>query len=263
MTLVSPPGAAAQHATDSRAGILPVAAVLRDTLPLTSQVRPEPSAVGTTLASAVLPGGGQLMLKQKRAAAYLAIEAAGLIYHFAARREGRRERDTYRRIATTVARADYAPDGRGGDWDYYERMGKYVASGAFDAVPGGGLDPETDIETYNGTMWLLARQTYWRDAADPPAESSPEYAAALGFYSDRAVRDDMRWSWAGQPEAFQGFRSAIDASNSAFRSATQAASVVLANHFLSAVDAYVSVNMRIRRMENGSLAFSASIPAGY
>ncbi len=215
------------------------------------------------MASAVLPGGGQLLLRQKRGAAYLAIEAAGLVYHFAAKREGRRERDRYRLIATTIARADYSPNGGRGDWDYYERMGKFVASGAFDAVPGGAVDPESDTETYNGAIWLLARQTYWRDAADPPAVSSPEYAAALGFYSGRAVRDDMRWSWAGHPEAFQGFRSAIDASNSAFRSATQAASLVLANHFLSAVDAYVSVNMRIRRMENGSLGLSASIPAGY
>lgn len=181
---------------------------------------------------------------------------------FSEKRKGRRERDRYRRIAYTVARAGSSPDGPRGDWDYYERMGKFVASGAFDGVPGGGIDPETDTETYNGTIWLLARQTYWRDATDAPAEASPQYAAALRFYSDRAVPDDMRWSWAGQPEAFRGFRSAIDASNSAFRSATQSAGIVLANHFLSAVDAYVSVNMRIRRMENGSLSFGASIPAG-
>jgi hypothetical protein len=203
------------------------------------------------------------MLRQKRTAAYLAVEAAGLGYHFSEKREGRRQRDSYRRLATTMARAGLSADGPRGDWDYYERMGKFISSGAFDALPGGGTDPETDIETYNGTVWLLARQTYWRDADDPPPESSPEYAAALKFYSDRAVRDDMRWSWAGKPESFQGFRSAIDASNSAFRSATQAASIVLANHFLSAIDAYVSVNMRIRRIDNGSIGISASIPTGY
>lgn len=263
IALALPGTAVAQHAADSRAGILPGAGAGRDTTRPASAVLSKPSALETTLASAMLPGGGQLILRQKRAAAYLAVEAAGLVQHFSEKRKGRRERDRYRRIAYTVARAGFSPDGPRGDWDYYERMGKFVASGAFDGVPGGGVDPETDIETYNGTIWLLARETYWRDAADSPAEATPEYAAALRFYSDRAVRDDMRWSWAGQPEAFQGFRSAIDASNSAFRSATQSAGIVLANHFLSAVDAYVSVNMRIRRMENGSLSFSASIPAGY
>lgn len=263
ITIVIPTTAAAQYATDARAGLRATPAVVGDTARASGAERSKPPALETTLASAVLPGGGQLMLKQKRAAAYLGVEAAGLVYHLSAKREGRRERDTYRRIATTIARADFSPNGPRGDWDYHERMGKFVASGAFDLSPGGELDPETDTETYNGTVWLLARQTYWRDASDPPARSSPEYTAALGFYSGRAVRDDMRWSWAGQPEAFQGFRSAIDASNSAFRSATHAASIVLANHFLSAVDAYVSVNMRIRRLENGSLSFTASIPAGY
>ncbi|MGK2963525.1 MAG: hypothetical protein ACSLFK_15500, partial [Gemmatimonadaceae bacterium] len=74
------------------------------------------------------------MLRQRRAAAYLAVESAGLIYHFSEKRDGRRQRDRYRRIATTVARAGFNPDGPRGDWDYYERMGKFVASGAFDAV---------------------------------------------------------------------------------------------------------------------------------
>lgn len=213
-----------------------------------------------TLASAVLPGSGQLLLGQRRAAAYLALEAIGAGFFFSQTAEGRERRREYRSISRTVARAGFSPDGPRGDWDYYESMQRFVSSGVFDLVPGGEVNPEPDPETFNGAMWLLARRTYWRDPDVPPPAGSPEHAAAMEFYVNRAVAENMRWSWAGEPEAYSRFRAAIDGSNSAFQSAAQTASLVVANHFLSAVDAYVSVRLRLRRHEDGTLYVAGRIP---
>jgi hypothetical protein len=71
-------------------------------------------------------------------------------------------------------------------------MEKYASSGAFDVIPGGSVDPETDATTYNGSIWLLARQTYWRDPEVPPAPTSVEFQNAMSFYSRRAVPEEMR-----------------------------------------------------------------------
>ncbi len=221
------------------------------------------SALGVTLASAAVPGAGQLLLRQRRGAVYMLFEAAGLAYYISQSRDARRERDRYKEISRNVARAAFTPNGPGGDWDYYERMEKFAASGVFDSAPTGGVDPEPDDHTYNGALWLLARQTFWRDPESPPATGSSEYSAALAFYSDRAVRPEMAWSWAGEPEAYREFRSAIAGSNSAFRSATTSASVIIANHFLSAIDAYISVHLNARRHSDGSVSLSGSIPFGY
>lgn len=212
------------------------------------------------IASAILPGAGQAIMRQKRSLVYLALEAAGVVYYASQHREGQRERDRYRNLARTVARARFSPDGPAGSWDYYESMERYVASGEYDAIPGGNIEPETNFETFNGAMWLLARQTYWRDANMPPALESAEYRAAIDFYISRAVKPEFRWSWSNAPEAFQQYRLAIESSNSAFRNAEQIVSVVLANHFLSAIDAYASLKLRIRRNSDGATALVASVP---
>jgi hypothetical protein len=226
-----------------------------------SGIRSSPVAV--TLASAVLPGAGQAIMRQRRSVAYLMLEAAGAGLYISRLRTGRKERDKYRDISRTFARAQFSPDGPVGDWDYYERMEKFIASGAYDAIAGGDLNPESDPETFNGSIWLLARETYWRDPAVPPPASSNEYAAALKFYSGRAVKDEMRWSWIGRPEEFARFRSAISEANAAFRGAGQAASILLANHFVSAVDAYVSIHLRVRKSPDGAIALEGALPFRY
>ncbi len=86
------------------------------------------------LASAVVPGAGQLLIGQRRSAAYLALEAAGLAYYVSKNRDGNRQRRQYRSLSRDVARAQLSPSGPDGTWDYYEHMEKYVASGAFDRV---------------------------------------------------------------------------------------------------------------------------------
>jgi hypothetical protein len=242
--LAAPVCLGAQAATDASSGI-----------------RNDPVAV--TLASAILPGAGQAIMRQRRSIAYLLLEAAGAGLYISRHRTGRRERDEYRDIARTFARAPFSPNGPVGDWDYYERMEKFIASGAYDGIAGGGVDPESDPETFNGSIWLLARETYWRDPEAPPPASSSEYAAALKFYSSRAVKDEMRWSWIGHPEEFARFRSAISEANAAFRGAGQAASILLANHFLSAVDAYVSIHLRLRKSADGTVALEGALPFRY
>jgi hypothetical protein len=223
------------------------------------EIRPRSPAV-VAVASAILPGSGQALMRQKRSLVYFALEAAGVAYYVSQHREGDRERDRYRQLARSVARAEFSPDGPAGSWDYYESMEKYVASGAYDVIAGGNIDPEANEETFNGATWLLARQTYWRDPNSPPPVESAEYAAALDFYKSRAVQPDYRWSWLADPDAFRQFRRSIASSNSAFRNAEQTVSLVLANHVLSAVDAYASLRLRIRRSSDGAMAVVASVP---
>lgn len=213
-----------------------------------------------TLASAIVPGAGQAIMRQKRSLLYVVFEAAGLSFYISQNRDGSRQRDLYRDISRSVARAQFSPLGPQGNWDYYERMEKFVASGAFDVVGGGSVDPERDPTTYNGSVWLLARQTFWRDPEVAPAVGSEEYQSAINFYGARAIRDEFRWSWLGAPESFQKYRAAIASSNSAFRNAEQTASLVLANHFLSAIDAYVSIRARVTRHSDGSTWVTASVP---
>jgi hypothetical protein len=72
----------------------------------------------------------------------------------------------------------------------------------------------------------------------------------------------MRWSWIGSDAGLQRYRHAIAASNSAFKGAEQTLGLVIANHFLSAVDAFVSVKLRARRTSSGRLLLTAGIPIG-
>jgi hypothetical protein len=242
--------AQAQSARDASVGLSPASRS-------SSQPR---SPVTVAIASGILPGAGQAMMRQKRSILYLALEGAGLAYYLTQHNEGSRERDRYRDLSRSVARAQFSSDGPRGSWDYYERMEKYLASGAYDLFPGGDVDPETDVETFNGATWLLARQTYWRDPQSPPPLASAEYRAAVSFYLSRAVTPEFRWSWANDPEAFRQYRLAIASSNSAFRNAEQIVSLVLANHFLSAVDAYASLKLRMRRNGDGGMALVAVLP---
>lgn len=263
MLLFSPVPLFAQRADRSVAGIASTPGRPVPMMAATARIPESEGALQVTMASAVLPGSGQLLLRQRRGAAYFAVEVAALAYYVSQTSDGRRQRDRYRRISREVARATFNPNGPRGNWDYYERMERFISSGDFDAVPGGAVDPEPNEETYNGSVWLLARQTFWRDPVVAPDRSSPEYSAAIRFYEDRAYPADMRWTWAGEGEAYQRFRSAIKGSNSSFRSAGHTASVMLANHFLSAVDSYVSARVRLRKNGDGSVSATASIPIGY
>lgn len=215
------------------------------------------------LASATLPGSGQAILRQDRVIAYLAIEAYSWARYVADLRDGRRARTAYRDLASEVARRPYSTTRPIGDFDYYERMEKFAESGAFDAIPGGNVDPEPDTSTANGAIWLLARQTYWEDPWSPPPADSPEYRRAESFYRERAVPADFRWSWANARLEYAEFRRTIHRSNNAFRNSLQDLGLVIANHALSTVDAFITVRLR-RNTAAGERRFglAASVPFG-
>lgn len=215
------------------------------------------------LASAVIPGTGQALLRQERVVAYLAVEAYSWARFVADAREGRRARASYRNLASEVARRPFSDTRPIGDFDYYERMEKFVESGAFDAIPGGELDPEPDTTTANGAIWLLARQTYWSDPSVPPPRSAPEYGFAEEFYRERAVAPAYRWSWSNARLEYAEFRRSIRRSNNAYRTSLQDLGLVIANHALSTVDAFVTVRLR-RRVVAGEQHYEmwGSLPFG-
>jgi len=205
------------------------------------------------------------MLRSGRAFIYAGVETLGWIRYSRQQGDGNRFRARYRELSRVVARAAFNPAGPEGDWDYYERMEKFAASGAYDRVPGGDLEPEADPETYNGSIWLLARQTYWRHPEAPPSPSSSEFQSAIAFYRARAVPTDLQWSWIGAAEGFQQYRRSVSASNAAFKRAEQTAGLIIANHILSAVDAYVSVRMRFSRDSRSGtrLGFTMLVPGAH
>ena len=131
-----------------------------------------------------------------------------------------------------------------GDFEYYERMEKFAESGAFDAIPGGDLDPEPDTTTANGAIWLLARQTFWSNPSDPPPRMSAEYSFAESFYRERAVGPDYRWSWTNARLEYAEFRRTIRRRNNAYRNSLEDLGLVIANHALSTVDAFITVRLR-------------------
>ncbi len=212
------------------------------------------------LASAILPGAGQGLLGQDRALAYLAVEGYGWLRYASDVREGQRQRREYRRLAARVARAYLSDVSPTGDFEYYERMEHYIESGVFDSSPVDGLQPEPNPESFNGFIWLRARTTFWEDPATPPPQSSEQYTAALEYYADRAIQPEYRWSWRNAQLEQDLFRRTIGRSNDAFRRSIQDLGVIIANHALSTVDAYVTVRIRTARQSDSGIGLEASIP---
>lgn len=221
-----------------------------------------PTPWWTPLASAALPGSGQAVLRQDRFVAYMAVEGYFWLRYFADRREARRQRDAYRDLANNVARAFFSDEKPLGDFEYYERMEHFVESGVFDVIPGGDLQPETDTATFNGSVWLLARRTYWTNAELPPERGSAAYQRAEALYRERAITPEYRWSWRDAQLEQDIYRRTISRSNEAFRQSVQDLGVVLANHVLSTVDAYVAVRLERSAREPGAFGASVTIPFG-
>ncbi|WP_353268860.1 hypothetical protein [Gemmatimonas sp.] len=194
-------------------------------------------------ASGVVPGAGQFALKQQRSVAYLVAEAFLVVQYLAARRDGNRERDAYRALAVSVARKPFAGS-QLGNWDYYERLEQFLESGAFDRIPGGVVDPETDASTFNGFRWQLARETFWRDPNVAPALASAEYQRALAFYERQAVGEAFRWSWRDARLQQDVYVQTIRSANRSYQRAVNMLGIVAVNHLASLIDAYVSVRLR-------------------
>jgi hypothetical protein len=195
------------------------------------------------LASLLVPGTGQLLARQDRGAVYLAAEVYLLSRYLQLDHQATQEATRFQTLAFEVARRSFMPTRRDTIFEYYEQMERFVESGAYDADPGGAFAPEPDPQTYNGSVWLLARRTYWVDPDVPPDPTSWQYRAALDFYTARAVGPNFQWSWRDHSLEHQVFRDFIRRSDNAYRRAQNQIGLLLANHLVSAVDALISARL--------------------
>ena len=203
-------------------------------------VRKPARVVLRPLASLLVPGSGQLLAHQDRGAVYLAAEVYLVSRFVQLQHDARREADRYQAMAYDIARRVFGPTRRDTVFEYYEQMERFVESGAYDRDPGDAFVPESDPGTYNGSVWLLARRTFWEDPDAPPDPTSPAYWRALQFYQARAVGAGFLWTWRDHSLEHQVFRESIRRSDNAFRRAQNQVGLLLANHVVSAVDALIS-----------------------
>lgn len=212
------------------------------------------------LASAAAPGSGQAVLGQKRWLPYIAFEVWAWIQYVDTRRDGGRRRREYQALARDVARSRFPGPHPVGDFEYYEQMLKNLESGAFDRLPGGGIDPEVDTTTYNGRRWLDARRLYWEHPEIAPPVGSQPYESAIEFYEQNAVPPEFQWSWTSAQPEYDVFRRTIVRSNLAYKRSVEYLGVIIANHALSAVDAFVTLRIRTRAEIPGYLELEGSLP---
>jgi len=224
---------------------------------LQSAPSPAPSPATASLLSLALPGAGQHVLGQNRKWLYLAVEIAGWVLWAERRSSAAGYEDEYRDFAWEVGRIQSGAR-VDGDFDYYERMTKWSRSGAFDADPvSAGVQPELDAATYNGSVWSLASDIYIPPGSMLP-ETDPSYQDALLYYQQRAYGMEFLWDWPTPADQHELGRL-IEESDDRYGQATTMMGVVIANHLLSAVDAYLSargrtVPARLRVLPTGSLA---------
>jgi hypothetical protein len=196
------------------------------------------------LASLVIPGSGQLAGRRDRGAMYLAAEVWFVARALAWSRQGRQLRSQFQTLAFEVARRQFTPARVDGSWDYYETMGHFAESGAYNTSSApGGFVPEGDTLTFNGSMWLLARRNYLENPDSVPPPSDPRYQAALTFYRLRAFKDAFRWSWKDARLEMDVYRHRIRDSDNAYRAATNYLGAILANHLASFVDAFIMTRL--------------------
>jgi hypothetical protein len=213
------------------------------------------------LASLIVPGTGQLMAGQSRGVVYLAMEAWVIVRAVTLNQRGTSQARQYRDLAYQVARTPFTTVRVDGPFEYYETMEKFVESGVFDTDPTLAFAPESDTLTYNGSVWLLARRTYFSDPNVVPPPSDPAYVAAVRFYTDHAVTDEFRWSWRNARLEQDVYRQQIHASDRAFQQRTNYLGLLLLNHLASAVDALISLRRGPRPQAAPHLSFPGPTPS--
>jgi hypothetical protein len=230
---------------------------------LTPPQAPDGLDLTPPLVSLVLPGAGQHVLGQNRKWAYLALEVASWAFFVERRRAGGDYRERYRDYAWQNGRVQSAVR-VDGDFEYYERLAHWTRSGAFDRDAGApGVQPELDDATFNGSVWLLATRIFLGEAQNAP-ESDPAYQGALAYYGEEAYETALLWDWSGAPGAQSEYTTLLDRSDSRLRQATTVLGVIIANHVLSAADAYLSVRGRatsplVRIAPDGAVGSSWSV----
>lgn len=268
-----PPGGAPSAATAVlpwaasrvRAAAGPGASRLRgEDAVLTGQVVPETiSATRALLYSGVLPGWGQRRLDRGRWWGFLAVEIVGWGLLFDRQRTGHDFRTRYRDLAWFVARRGTLGERMDGDFEYYEALGKYRASGAFDADPYmGGVQPETDTTTFNGAIWSLANEIFLVPGEQGPlGPGSPEYEHAMEYYGSRSIGPEFQWDWNGDEVSRAEYDRLIQRSDAALRQVTTVVGVILANHLAAAFDAFITA--RLRTVDSTAEFRLVAVPEGH
>lgn len=229
-------------------GAVVIALVSGACSPLSAQVSVSMSSTvpaATAARSLVIPGWGQWHLGQRRGWAYVLVEAGLWATRLELQASGRYFRDEYRDVAWTTGRIQSGPR-KEGPWAYYEAMIDWVRSGAYDVDPTQpGIQPEEDPSTFNGAKWALAKEIYFPPGVTP-AVGTVAYQQALTYYEKTAYGAAYLWDWTGKNAALAKYDNLVHRSDSRFREASATLGAVLANHLLSAVDAYVSTRSRLR-----------------
>ena len=207
------------------------------------------------VASLIVPGTGQLMAGQPRGVVYLAMEAWVIVRADTLNQQGSTQEQRYRDLAYQVARSQFTTERVDGPFEYYETMEKFVESGVFDMDPTAGFAPETDTLTFNGSVWLLARRTYFTDPDVPPPPTDPAYTGAVRFYRDHAIPASFRWSWRDARLEQDVFRQQIHSSDRAYQQRTNYLGLLVLNHLASAVDALISLRRGPRPAAAPHLSF--------
>jgi hypothetical protein len=186
--------------------------------------------------SLLVPGAGQHVLGQRRKWLYFAAEVAGWAFFFERRHAGHDYRRRYRDFAWNQGRIQTGTR-VDGDFDYYETLTHWAASGSFDRdAVAAGVQPELNPDTYNGAIWSLASELFGADTV----ETAPAYQDALDFYSVRAYGAEMLWDWSGTPGAQSEFSGLVDTSDRRFQQATNVLGALFVNHLASTIDAFLS-----------------------
>jgi hypothetical protein len=175
----------------------------------------------------------------------MAAEVWAWIQFRARRLEGRDLQSRYRDLAWLVARRVSSGPRIDGNFEYYEALTEFNSSGAFDADPDRpGVQPEEDADTYNGSIWTLSLEIFLRgDPEEPVTEGSEQYIKALKYYTSRAYAPELAWSWGNEALQQAEFTNLIKRSDENLRRSTAMVGLILANHLLSAVDAWVAAKL--------------------
>jgi hypothetical protein len=202
-------------------------------------------------ASALVPGMGQYLLGEERWVPF-AVAEAWLWITFAEHRNHTSDfTRQYRDLAWSVARRVSVGGRRDSIFEYYETIAHWNTSGRFDVDPQApDVQPETDISTFNGDTWRLARQLFIPGGVTVPVESL-QYQNALAYYGERAIPPAFSWAWGFNTLEQERFRDLILQSDESARRATSRLGMILVNHLVSAVDALVVTRLRTR--ENAPL----------
>jgi hypothetical protein len=217
------------------------------------------------LFSALLPGSGQLYQGQRRGYLYLAAEVASIAGWVVFRNKGGDTKEEYISFAWDFARDGISSRNVRGDDEYYEHIARYQKSGDFSRDPNYDINDPTTIKPntedwddncqscFNVKQWDIARITYFQqDSTGEYTVGTPaDSLAALQYYAGRAYQSIYYWDWTkGGLETNSGalqhqYLDLRDESNLAYQRATVSLVVLMANHAISVVDAFISSKIEL------------------